>query len=457
MAEQQENTRSTTAPRQRGARHDILGLKEMDMPDLRRGAVSETRSTMSLPDLERQCDRYARLKLWLSALEFVILVGTLASFTLTGAASAWFQALSSEVGEPWQASFLYLAGIAAAARLAVLPVQFLSGHLVERGFGQSRQSAGQWLSEWAVTSVLFGLPMLLLAAPLVMYLRWWPLLLLPAVGGLVALRLVYYEWLFLPVLSLFYPVRYLRTECLHLPGVGRRMLPVYEVKVSHKTRRANAGILLGRHPRVLVTDTLLEAFTDAEERVAIAHEFGHLYDHLFLEARTAFGLAQAKRKLLWNGAAWLFAGLLTMALEGSVAGALHLPSLGDPAGVPLLGALFLLFAPAVLPLANAEARTDEREADEYAIRITHDASSYLSLMEKVRRLNLEERRPGFISRLFFDTHPSYLERIRLGRAMRKQARALPSHGWSHSNRHHASHRHHVHGPHSPHHGPDGHP
>ncbi len=411
---------------------------------------------MSPPDLERQCERYARLKLWLSALEFLILLGTLVSLTLTGAAATWLQALNMEIREPWKALFYYLAAVAAAARLALLPIQFLSGHLVELRFGLSRQSAGQWLSEWAVTSLLFGLPMLLLATPLVTHLAWWPLLLVPVVAGLVALRLVYYEWLFLPLLSLFYPVRYLRAECLHLPGLGRRMLPIYEVQVSHKTRRANAGILLGRHPRVLVTDTLIEAFTASEERVAIAHEFGHLYDHLFLEARTAFGLAQAKRKLLWNGAAWLVAALLTFAIEGALAPMLRLPPLGDPTAVPLLAALFLLFVPAVLPLANAEARIDEREADEYAIKITHDPASYLSLMEKLRRLNLEERRPGLISRLFFDTHPSYLERIRLGRALRKRGKPILPYRWPHPNRRRAPHRHHVHGPHSPHHRPSGH-
>lgn len=405
---------------------------------------------MSSLDLERQCERYARLKLWLCACEYLLLLGTLAGLTLTGTADRWLRALTVEVGDPRRALFVYLAAIAAAARLALLPVQFTSGHLVERRFGLSRQSAAQWLAEWSVTSLLFGLPLLLLATPLVVHLQWWPALLLPVVGGLLALRLLYYEWLFLPVLSLFYPVRFLRTESLHLPGLGRRRLPVYEVRVSHKTRRANAGILLGRQPRVLVTDTLVDAFTDAEERVAIAHEFGHLYDHLFLEARTAFGLAQARRKLLWNGAAWLITAWLTFTVESWAAPILQLPRVGDPAAVPLLGAMFLLFAPFVLPLANAEVRIDEREADEYTLKITHDAASYLSLMEKLKQLNLEERRPGIISRLFFDTHPSYLERMRLGRTFRPRGRTIRSRRWPHPNRRHSPHRHHLHGPAPPH-------
>jgi STE24 endopeptidase len=400
---------------------------------------------MTAPDLEQQCEQYAHAKLWLSAVEYVILLGTLVGLTLSGAAGRWFAALGVATGVPWQAFFLYLALVASTARLALLPVHFLSGHLVEQRFGLSRQSARQWLGEWLMGGLLFGLPLLLLATPVAMELRWWWLLLLPTLAAALALRSIYYEWLFLPLMSLFYPVRYLRSECFYLPGLGRRMLPVYEVQVSHKTRRANAGILLGRQPRVLVTDTLIDAFTDAEERVAIAHEFGHLYDHLFLEARTAFGLAQAKRKLLWNGAAWLVAALLTFSLEGWLGPTLGLPRVGEPAAVPLLTALLLFFAPLVLPFANAEARTDEREADEYALRITHDPASYLSLMEKLRQMNLEERRPGLISRIFFDTHPSYLERIRLGRTHHRRHQSDPPGRRARPNRRRIRQRHHVRG------------
>jgi STE24 endopeptidase len=400
---------------------------------------------MTAPDLEQQCERYARAKLWLSAVEYVILLGTLVGLTLTGAAAYWFDALGAAANAPWHTFFLYLVLVAATARLALLPVHFVSGHLVEWQFGLSRQTASQWFAEWLMGSLLVGLPMLLLATPVTMELRWWWLLLLPTLAVALLLRSVYYEWLFLPLMSVFYPVRFLRSECFYLPGIGRRILPVYEVQVSHKTRRANAGILLGRQPRVLVTDTLIDAFTDAEERVAIAHEFGHLYDHLFLEERTAFGLAQAKRKLLWNGAAWLVAALLTFSLESWLAPTFGLPRVGEPAAVPLLTAMLLFFAPLVLPFANAEARTDEREADEYALRITHDPASYLSLMQKLREMNLEERRPGLISRVFFDTHPSYLERIHLGRAHHRRHQTTPPSRRGRPNRRRRRQRHHVRG------------
>ena len=61
---------------------------------------------MSSPDLERQCERYARLKLWLAAFEYLLLLGTLASLTLTSTAGRWIEALSVELGAPYQVMFV---------------------------------------------------------------------------------------------------------------------------------------------------------------------------------------------------------------------------------------------------------------------------------------------------------------------------------------------------------------
>ena len=110
------------------------------------------------------------------------------------------------------------------------------------------------------------------------------------------------------------------------------MVPVYEVMVSHKTRRVDAYLrIAGRDTAIFVTDTLINEFSDGEEKIVMAHEFGHLYDHLFLEQRTDFGIRQAMRKTLW-------ALLQIVALAASFgflqAVALHagLRSVADPAG-----------------------------------------------------------------------------------------------------------------------------
>src|SRR5207237_2133007 len=138
--------------------------------------------------------------------------------------------------------------------------------------------------------------------------------LLPLALALPRWHLAFARWFFLAIgvkwsfdrwitpwfLACFYPVRLLRCESCHLPGIGRRVLPVYEVMVSHKTRRVDAYVrIAGRDTAIFVTDTLINDFSDREEKVVMAHEFGHLYDHLFLEQRTDFGIRQATRRALW--------------------------------------------------------------------------------------------------------------------------------------------------------------
>src|SRR5436190_1018576 len=57
----------------------------------------------------------------------------------------------------------------------------------------------------------------------------------------------------------------------HVPIVG-----AFELRASAKTRRSNAAVMgFGRTRRVVVTDTLLQAFTPEEIETVLAHELAH--------------------------------------------------------------------------------------------------------------------------------------------------------------------------------------
>jgi STE24 endopeptidase len=380
---------------------------------------------------ERRCARYGRVKLGWALAELVVLLAALAGLTLTGAAASIVVfAHNATCSDPtctgpshtgWEQVMLYLGLVGLAARIAVLPVHFISGHWIEWRYGLSRQTAAGWLSDWLRATVLFGGIAVLILTPVVITMHWWPLLTLPWLAAFFAVRALYYEYLYLPILSLFHPVRYLRAESFFLPGIGRRIMPVYEVEVGRKTRRCNACVIMGRGSgSVLVTDTLVDEFSDAEEKVAIAHEFGHLYDRLFLEERTSAGLAQARRKMWFAGGGWLGAalfGLCAVQWMGSPLG-LHVD---DLAAFPLEVALVLALGQLLAPLINAESRVDECEADEYALKITRDVDSYFSVMNKLRRINLEESCPSPLDRLLYGTHPTYLERLQIGLNFQRRA------------------------------------
>jgi STE24 endopeptidase len=385
---------------------------------------------------EQRCESYARARSLLNIAELAVLLGMLIGLTASGA-SAYLLKAAMAPGEPaWVGHLAFLTGVGFVCRLAALPFHWLNEYWLDRLFGLSVQGLGSWSWEWLCRSAIFGLATVLCLFPFAEALRWswWPFLVLPGCLLYLLLRNLFYDWVYYPLLDRFYPVHFLRYESFSLPGVGRKTLPVYEVKVSHKTTRANAAIRLrGKQTAIYVTDTLIDEFTDGEERVVMAHEFGHLYDRLHLEERTPAGIAQAHRKLIL-GSVQLVAGAAALGVMYLLAPVLGLEGVHDLAGLPLLAALTILLAHACTPFISAEARQDEKDADEYALRITDDPQNYLSVMRKLRLMNLEECSPSWLSTLLANTHPSYRERAEMAFAYRRRRHRKP-HGWRSGERH----------------------
>jgi Zn-dependent protease with chaperone function len=139
------------------------------------------------------------------------------------------------------------------------------------------------------------------------------------------------------------------------------------------------------------------------------------------------------------GSAQFLAGGVSLCLVHLFSPLFHLHGVQDLSGFPLLAALTLALAYCLSPLLCSEARRDERDADEYALAVTGDVENYVSVMRKLRRMNLEERDYHPWSRFFFDTHPSYAERVHLAQQYRRRhpSRRKAPHwrGWRHIQRH----------------------
>src|SRR4030095_12347857 len=106
---------------------------------------------------------------------------------------------------------------------------------------------------------------------------------------------------------------------------GTRIVGVYEWALGAKTRKANAALTgLGATRRILVSDTMLEQYSDDEIEVVLAHELGH---HVHHDIWRALAL---ERALILLG---FFVADVTLRTMGAQLG---LQALTDPAGVPLL-------------------------------------------------------------------------------------------------------------------------
>ena len=269
--------------------------------------------------------------------------------------------------------------IAALHAVVSFPLSIFSGFVLERRYDLSRQSFRAWLTDYAKSALLaagLGLPALLLVYYTMAHAPgwWWAI-----AGAIFAFLIVglanLAPVLLLPLFFSFTPLRRqelrARLEAL-ARRAGTRIVGVYEWAVGAKTRKANAALTgLGATRRILVSDTMLEQYTDDEIEVVLAHELGH---HVYHDIWRALALETA---LILLG---FFAADITIRALGVQVG---LESLTDPAGVPLLvgaaGAVSLV----LLPFGLALSRRHERRADRFALDLTSNPGAFVSAMRRL--------------------------------------------------------------------------
>jgi STE24 endopeptidase len=64
-----------------------------------------------------------------------------------------------------------------------------------------------------------------------------------------------------------------------------------------------------------------------------------------------------------------------------------------------------------LPLSNGFSRWIERQADDFALRLTRDPAAFIGAMERLGSLNLAQRRPHRREERLLYSHPPLERRI----------------------------------------------
>lgn len=360
---------------------------------------------------EDRASRYQRLKrqssvaalLWSAGL-LLLLVVTGGSLALRRAAEAL--APAGALG-PFVVVIAYVALLALIHEAGKLPIDFYRGFLLEQRYGLSNQT----FQKWCATQVKgAGLSLVLgMAAASVVYacIRRWPdLWWLPAGAAFALLVAVLAHLAPVILLPMFYRITPLsqaplRERLMRLADrAGARVLGAYEWGLGADTKKANAALTgLGSTRRILVSDTMLAAYSEDEIEVVLAHELAHhvhgdIWKGLLLES----GLLVAG----------FFVAARALTLLAPVAG---LSGVADVAGLPVLllaaGALSLL----MLPLAHAMSRAHERRADRFALEITRNPGAFVSAMRRLGAQSLAEEHPSRLVQWLFHSHPPMRERI----------------------------------------------
>lgn len=354
--------------------------------------------------------RYQRSKWALGVAQAVLSFAVMLGIVLTGASMRLEELARAVAANPYGSFLLFVFLVAGVHAVVAAPLVLWKDLLLERRYGLSTQSFGQWMvaqtkgtALWAVV----GIPALLLFYHLFRRLptNWWA----PYAAAMILVSVVMVVVAPRVILPLFY-----RLEPIRDQGLRQRIAPlasavsievetVMRFDLGKRSRKANAALLgMGRTRRIVLSDTLLEHFTPAEIESVVAHELGH-YRHRHLAKMLAAGAVQMSVGLYLS--AWCF----DQALRAG-----HLPS-GSLAPLPLLGLLFALYQLVTAPAMHALSRHFELEADRFALRQESSAGAFRSALRRLAQMNLADPDPPRLVELLCYSHPSLARRLRLAR------------------------------------------
>ena len=311
---------------------------------------------------------------------------------------------------------LFAAALGLSLELAAFPFVLHADFVLERRFGLLRQSLGGWLAGQAQAVVMRAAGWSAAAAAVYAAIgiwpdRWW---LVAGAGCLVVGA---------AQASLASSVAARRTKPLQRPALRARLealtrragapvIAIHEWRVGRTTDTANAAVVgIGPSRRILVSDTLLEDYSDEEIEVIIAHEIGH---HVHRDVwQTIVCTSAVSLAAFWTADAVLTAG------AGPAAALLPPIGVDGPwsvASMPLLALAYAGVTIAAVPIVNLLSRWHERRADRYALRVTGNPEAFVSGLRRVGAQYLAEEHPSRIVEWLFHSHPSLATRMARARA-----------------------------------------
>lgn len=391
---------------------------------LPRDADAATRAYLDRlpPAVVARADAYFEGGYWLQLWNFLLGLAV-AALMLGGRRAARVRDLAERLGrKPFFRDALFGVAYTLAGALMSLPLTVYQGFVREHAYGMSTQTFGAWFGDQAI-----GLAVsMAIAGPVVGVLyavlrragaRWWAWATAGGVALVVLMLLVGPVWID-PLFNTYKPVEdgTVRAEVLAMAKAnGVAVDDVYEFDASRQTTRVSANVsgIFGS-AAVRLNDNLLRRTSLPEIRAVMAHELGHYVMNHVYKSITSVTLLLAAGFLF---AQWAMARLL--AARGPRWG---LRGVDDVASLPLLVAVMSVFFLVATPVMNTIVRTQEIEADRFALNLSREPHGLAEVLLKLTEYRKPD--PGPIEEILFFDHPS--TRARIHDAMRwREAMGTP--------------------------------
>jgi STE24 endopeptidase len=353
------------------------------------------------PAREKDAIAYARMRRAFDVVEAVRGVAGLAAFAYGSLGDAADRA--TRPVPAWLRPALYFTSLSLATAVMELPAAFVQDYTLERRFGLSDQSREAWLADYAKSAAIGAAFMAFVATLFGAAVRrapkTWPLLASIGTLPLFVIGNVIVPLYVLPLFNSFEPVtgsleKRLRTLAKRF-GVGDA--EILRMDMSRQTRKANAFVTgIGRTHRIVLGDTLIDAFGEDEIAFVVAHELGH---YVSKDTWRLIGIGE------------LLAGLLFALANAATPGSQRQELRERPLLIARMYATMLFATQALRPLLFAFSRSRVWAADRFAIDATRDAAAGAAAFRRLRDQNLADADPPAWYELFFSSHPSLKKRI----------------------------------------------
>ncbi len=290
-----------------------------------------------------------------------------------------------------------------------LPLTIYEGFIREHAYGLSNQTFMQWARDFGVQFLVSLVAFTVLLTVIYAVARkvqqnWWVWATGISVAFMVFFIMIAPVYIS-PLFNNYTPLPDSAMKSTILSMARSNGIPadnVYTFDASKQSKRVSANVsgIFGT-TRISLNDNLLNRCTPSEVLAVLGHEMGHyVMNHVGILV-TWFGL------LILVGFWFIdraFHGLVRVFGKQW-----DVESLGDPAGLPLVMALFSVFFFFATPISNTIVRTHEIQADIFGLNVARQpdafATSALKLAE-YRKLD-----PTPLEEFVFYDHPSGRNRI----------------------------------------------
>lgn len=350
--------------------------------------------------------RYNRIKITLQIINQILSFFILIVLAFTPLARYIEQKIYTYTSNDYVAFMIFLVIIGLIEITFSVPLDFYSSYIVEHRFNLSNQN----LMDWFLEKIKSYLVSALILFPLGMtfyyllknYKLWWLFLaFIVFVFSILLARIA--PTLIFPIFYKFVPLENdkLRAKLTQLcQNFGINFEGIYTFNLSKDTKKANAGFTgIFKSRRIIISDTLIENFTDDEILTVFAHELGHY----------------KKKHIIKN----IFIGLITTFLTFYLAEyfyqivliKMNYSSPHQISALPILFLILSIISIFLLPVYNSISRKFEFEADEFAVKSTGDKNSFISSLKKLSKINLADENPNPLIEFIFFSHPSIKRRV----------------------------------------------